>query len=64
MSAQIYNIRDYQNPRDLERLKQQQVLEHMAAEVFIAAIYPATGLVPTHWPPSFSFQEPVNADTT
>lgn len=49
MSAQIIQFRDYQNPRDIERLHQQQSLEQFAAEVWFAAVNPS-GIVPTHWP--------------
>lgn len=40
MSAQIIQFRDYQNPKDIERLYQQQSLEQFAAEVWFAAINP------------------------
>ena len=38
MSATIYNIRDYQNPRDLERLRNEQTLEQMAIELMAHAL--------------------------
>lgn len=49
MSAQIIQFRDYQNPKDIERLYQQQSLEQFAAEAWFAAVNPS-GIVPTHFP--------------
>lgn len=40
MSAQVIQFRDYQNPKDIERLRQQQQLEQMACEVMTAALNP------------------------
>lgn len=50
MSAQIIQFRDYQNPRDIERLYQMQSLEQLAVETWFAAVNPS-GIVPTEWPP-------------
>ena len=40
MSAQVIQFRDYQNPKDIERLRHQQQLEQMACEVMTAALNP------------------------
>lgn len=50
MSAQIIQFRDYQNPKDRERLYQMQSLEQLAVEVWFAGVNPS-GIVPTEWPP-------------
>lgn len=44
MSARIYNIRDYQNPKDLERLRAEQALEQQALEIMSVALMGEPGM--------------------
>lgn len=38
MTAQIIQLRDYQNPKDLERLRAEQALEQQALEIMNVAL--------------------------
>lgn len=44
MTAQIIQLRDYQNPKDLERLRAEQALEQQALEIMSVALMGEPGM--------------------